>query len=199
MLRSSLECSGIDRAGAEDVDANLARFQVSRPCAREGADGGLAGVIYAEASEALYAGDGAIHDDRCAIAQERQGFLNCEESAFDVGAERLIVVLFGDRSERHVEFAVARAGEEDVDLALFGLDGLEEAVKFGQIAGVSLNAGDVAADEFYRFVELILAASGDEDVSPFFNKELCCGECHSRGGCSDNGDFCFELAHSLRS
>ena len=79
------------------------------------------------------------------------------------------------------------------------LDGLVEAVEFGEIGGVALNAGDVAADVLYGFVELILAAAGDEDVSAFFDEELGGGEGHAGGGSGDDGDFCFELAHSLRS
>ena len=48
---------------------------------------------------------------------------------------------------------------------------------------------------FDGFVELVLAAAGDEDVGAFFDEELGGGEGHAGGGGGDDGYFSFELTH----
>ena len=48
--------------------------------------------------------------------------------------------------------------ENNID-SPFGRDDLVETIKVGQSGNVSLNAGDVAANCFHRFVELLLAPS----------------------------------------
>ena len=45
-------------------------FRFVRPSAREGANRSLAGAVDAEAWEALYAGDGAVHDDGSAVRHQ---------------------------------------------------------------------------------------------------------------------------------
>ncbi len=95
-----------------------------------------------------------------------------------VEVESLVEVLFGDLFERG-GLTLAGAGKEDVDPALFALDGLVEAVEVGEIAGIALYAGDVLADELHGLIELLLATSGDEDVGALFNEELCCCERHA--------------------
>ena len=77
------------------------------------------------------------------------------------------------------QLAPACAGEEDIDLALFLLDGVVQAVEVGETCCVSLHAGDIFADGFDGLIQLVLPAAGDEDVCAFFNEELGCGQCHA--------------------
>jgi len=58
-----------------------------------------------------------------------------------------------------------------------------------------LHARHVFADEFYGLIELVLAASCDEDVRSLFDKQFGCGERHTRGGGRDDCYFAVELAH----
>ena len=103
-------------------------------------------------------------------------------------------MLFGDFFELG-QLALSGAGEKDIDLALLALHGIVEAVEVGQVTGVALHAGDVFADELDGLIELILAASCDEDVRALFDEELGGGERHAgrRGG--DDSYFSFELSH----
>ena len=66
----------------------------------------------------------------------------------------------------------------------------EGSIEVGEISGVALYAGDVLADELHGLIELLLAASGDEDVRALFDEELCCCERHAGGR---GGDDCYFL------
>ncbi len=68
------EDRGFDGAGAEGVDADFAGFEVRGPAAGEGADGGFAGAVDAEAFVAGGCGDGCVEDDGGAILEEGKGF-----------------------------------------------------------------------------------------------------------------------------
>jgi hypothetical protein len=160
------------------IENELSHPAFEQPGACEGAHGGFTGAVDAERREALDAGDGPVEEDGSVVVEERQRLLHGEEGAAHVEAEGLVEVLFSDLFERG-QLTLAGAGEEDVDLALFTLDGLVEAVEVGEIGGVALHAGDVPADELHGLIELLLTASGDEDICALFHEELCCCERHS--------------------
>ena len=193
-----IEDRRVDGAGAEDVHANSSLLELDQPGASEGAHGSFAGAVDAERRKALDAGDGAVEEDGAVVVEERQRLLHGEERAAHVEVEGLVEVFFGDLFERG-ELALAGAGEEDVDLALFALDGLVEAVEVGEIGGVALHAGDVFADELHGLIELLLAASGDEDVRALFDEELGGCERHAGGRGGDDCYFSFELSHDCYS
>jgi hypothetical protein len=160
------------------------------------ADSGFACAVDAEFGDSLDAGDRSVEEDGAVVVEQRQGLLDGEEGAANVKIESLVEVLLSDVFELE-EFAAAGAGEEDVDLAFLALDGFVEAVEVGEVAGVALHSGDVAADEFDGFVELVLTTPGDEDVSTLFNEELRGGQGHAGGCCGNNGYFSIELSHGF--
>jgi len=189
-----IEHRRVDRTGTEDVHANSALLEFQQPCASEGADRGLAGAVDAARREALNARNGAVQKDGAVVVEVRERLLHSEERAAHVEVEGVVEVLLGDLFE-FGGFAATGTGEEDVDLALLTFDGLVETVEVGQVGGIALYAGDVSANELHGLIELVLAASGDEDVGAFFDEELGCCERHARGRCGDDCHFSFELAH----
>src|SRR5262249_27235630 len=193
------EDARVDRAGADDVHANLARLELCRPRSREGAHGGLAGVVEAGSREPLHAGDGAGHDDGAAVGDQRQSFLHGEERAPDVDAERGVEPLLGDGAERDVEVGGAGARVQDVDPRLLRLDDVIEMVEVREIAGVTPDAGHVEADILDRAVERLLVPAGDEDVRPFVHEQLGGGESYSGGGPGDDRGLSFQLVHEISS
>ena len=90
-------------------------------------------------------------------------------------------MLFGHLFDRG-EGALAGAREQDVDLALLPLDCLVKPVQVGELGGVCLNAGHVAADLAYSFLQALLVAAGDEDVGTFFDIPLRRSQSHAGGG-----------------
>ncbi len=69
-------------------------------------------------------------------------------------------------------FARACAREQDVDLALFPLDCIEQAVEVVQIGPVAAHAGHVPANQLDGLVERLLPPARDEDIGTFFNEPL---------------------------
>src|SRR4029077_19687946 len=63
------------------------------------------------------------------------------------------------------------------------------------VTGVAVHTGNVFADELDGLIELILAASGDEDVCALFDEELGCSERHAGRRCGDDSYLSFELSH----
>jgi hypothetical protein len=59
-------------------------------------------------------------------------------------------------------FARAGAREQDVDLALFPLDCIEQAVEVVEIGRVATHAGHVPADQLDGFIERLLLPARDE-------------------------------------
>ena len=69
-------------------------------------------------------------------------------------------------------FARASAREQDVNLALFPLDCIEQAVEVVEISRVTLDAGHVPADQLDGLIELLLPPTRDENVGALFNEAL---------------------------
>ena len=160
---------GGDGTGDEEVHADLSVLEFVEPGAREGAQCQLACCIDAEAGIAFGCSVRSGHEDGATIVEERQCFLHGEEGAAHVEVEGLIEVLLGDLAQRH-GLAYAGACEQDVDAALLPLDCVEEAVEVVEIGRVSLDTGDVSADQLDGLVECFLLAAGYEDVGAFFDK-----------------------------
>src|ERR1700694_1721556 len=96
------------------------------------------------------------------------------------------------------EFADAGIGDQDIDPSL-RLHGLVEPIEVLQFGDVSPNACNLAADDLYGLVELLLAAACYEDVGAFIDEPLRCGETYSRGASGNHGHLSLQLAHYRHS
>src|SRR6266853_3438462 len=98
-----------------------------------------------------------------------------------------VKVFFGDLADG-CQIAEARIGEQNIDMAVFFFYGCIKTVEVFHISDITLDTDSlVAADFLERYVDLILAATGDDDMRAFSNKTLGRGEAHSscrsrRGG-----------------
>src|SRR5216684_8870442 len=192
--RLLVEDRRVDRTRAYRIDADAALLQLGRPGADEGADCRLSGAVGGEAGDALVLGDRCDHDDRPAVIQKRQGFLDREGQAARVDRKDLVEAFLRRLGER-LRINDARPGEEDIDLCLLAGDLGVEPVEIGEVRYVSLYCSDAAADQRYRLVQFRLAARGDVDERTFFNEALGGGETHSAAAASDDGNFSLELWH----
>src|SRR5579871_1026273 len=103
-------------AGREHVDANPSRCEVEDPAPREVANRGLACTVDAETRRASDCGGGPCEDDRAAVLEQRQRFLNSEKGPFHIGRKRPVEVFLSDRSERY-ELTASCIGEKYINLA----------------------------------------------------------------------------------
>src|SRR5262245_49479373 len=180
------------RAGADGVHADLAVPQLRRPAARERPHGGLAGAVDAARFHPLNRRDRGIQDDRPAGREERQRLLHGEEQPLDVDGEELVEVLLADRPERG-QRQEAGVGEQDVEAALLPLHGRQQPVQIRRVGDVARHAGDVLADLPDRFVQLLLAASGDEDVGALGDEPPGGGQADAAVAPGDDRDFPYLL------
>src|SRR5579862_1299864 len=168
-------------------------FQVRSPGAHKRTDRRFAGCVNAEGSGAFYTRDGTRKNDRAAIVQEGQSFLNREECALYVDIEQLIEMFFGDVAEGN-EFADAGVGEDNIDSSLHFADGVVEMIKIGHFGDVAPNASRIGTDCLHGLVEFLLATPRDEDIASFFDEEFC--RCQPNPFCSagDDGGLAFKLS-----
>ena len=66
----------------------------------------------------------------------------------------------------------AGARAQDVDLALFPLDCVEQTVEVVEIGRVAAHAGHVPANQPDGLVERLLPSARDENIGAFFNEPL---------------------------
>src|SRR5579863_5999935 len=92
-------------------------------------------------------------------------------------------------------FANAGVRIQDVDLALFSLDRVEQAVEVVEIGRVTAHADYVPANQLDGFIELLLLPTGDENVGALFNEELGAGQRHAARSTRDDCNFSFKLSH----
>src|SRR4051794_31945497 len=83
-------------------------------------------------------------------------------------------------------FARASARVQDVDLALFPLDCIEQAVEVVEIGRVTAHAGHVPANQLDGLIELLLPPTRDENVGTLFHEEL--GACQRHTARSSRND-----------
>src|ERR1700760_1978162 len=105
-------------------------------------------------------------------------------------------MLLGDFAKWH-GIAYAGARVQDVDLALFPLNGFEQAVEIVEIGCVAAPAGHVAADQLDGLVELFLLPARYKNVCAFFNEPLGALQRHAARSTRDDCDLTFELTHDL--
>src|SRR5580692_131316 len=101
-------------------------------------------------------------------------------------------MFFGDGAKGH-KFANTCVGENDIDPAFHLSDGRVKAIKVSEFGNISLNARNVAADGLDGFVELLLAAAGDEDVGALFDEKFCGSQPNSFGATGDDCGLAFEF------
>src|SRR5580658_6898079 len=111
------------------------------------------------------------HEDRSAIVEQRQRLLNRKQRAARIQAEGRIEMLLGNFAQRD-GFAHAGARVQDVDLALFSLDRIEQTVEVVEIGRVTAHAGHVPANQLDGLIELLLPPTRDENVGTLFNEAL---------------------------
>ena len=83
-------------------------------------------------------------------------------------------------------FARAGAREQNVDLALFPLDRIEQAVEVGEIGRVAAHADHVPANQPDGLVERLLSPARDEDISALFNEPLGARQRHAARSAGDD-------------
>src|ERR1700760_557428 len=94
-------------------------------------------------------------------------------------------MLLGNLAQRD-GFARAGARVQDVDLALFPLDRLEQTVEVVEIGRVAAHAGYVPADQPEGLVERLLPPARDEDIGAFFNEPLGARQRHAARSTRDD-------------
>src|ERR1700729_2849691 len=92
---------------------------------------------------------------------------NQENRSARIQAEGRIEMLLGNFAQWD-EFAHAGARVQDVDLALFPLDRIEQAVEVIEIGRVAAHAGHIPADQLDGLIERLLPSARDENIGAFF-------------------------------
>lgn len=64
------------------------------------------------------------------------------------------------------------AGDDDIDLALFGADRRRDAIEVFEFGSVGLNASNATPDQLGRRIERCLPSTKDENVSSLLNEPL---------------------------
>src|SRR4029077_9086180 len=129
-----------------------------------------------------------------------QRLLDRKQRSARIQAEGRIEVLLGDLAQWH-GVALASAREQDVDLALFSLDRIEQTVEVVEICCVTAHAGHVPANQLDGLIERLLPPARDENVGAFFNKALGARQRQAARSTRDDCNLTFKLSHncSLRN
>src|SRR5262249_7235487 len=117
------------------------------------------------------------------------------QSPPDIKVEDSVEVCFSGCADRDFEFADARVGIKNVEMALLRSYDVVQTIKIGQVAAVTLYAGDVASNRFHGPVEFFLTTAGYEDIRTFSHEQF--GGCQTYAGCtaSDNDNLSVQLFH----
>lgn len=75
------------------------------------------------------------------------------------------------------------------------LTGVVQAVQVVQFGRVTLDGGDVAADQLDGVVQSFLPPGLDEDVRPLLDEQFGAGQRYTRGSAGDHCNLAVELAH----
>lgn len=79
------------------------------------------------------AGDGTVWEDGTIVVEGREGLLHGEECAAHIEATGLVEVIFGNLFKR-CELAEAGTGKQNIDMALFTLDGFMRSFKTSSVS-----------------------------------------------------------------
>src|SRR5882757_2690670 len=93
-------------------------------------------------------------------------------------------------------FARAGARVQDIDLALFPLDRIEQAVELVEIGRVAAHAGHVPANQLDGLIERLLSPARNENVGAFFNKPLGARQRHAARSTRDDCNLTLKLSHT---
>src|SRR5260370_21819041 len=149
------------------------------PAAGEGTHGGLRWWVDTKRCHAFRSSNGRIQDDGTTLFHQRQRFLHREQKTLHIDVKMQVKVFFGDLADG-CQIAEARIGEQNIDMAVFFFYGCIKTVKVFHISDITLNTDSlVAADFLERYVDLILAATSDDDIRSFSNKTLVRREPHT--------------------
>src|SRR5712664_1251955 len=96
-------------------------------------------------------------------------------------------------------FARAGARVQDVDLALFPLDCIEQAVEVVEIGRVAAHAGHVPADQLDGLVQRLLSPARDENIGAFFNEPFGARQRHAARSTRDDCNLTLKLSHDFLS
>src|SRR5260221_12427777 len=115
---------------------------------------------------------------------------------FNIDVDKQVKAFFGDMADG-CQISEACIGEQNIDMAVFFFYGCIETVEVFHISDITLNTDSFAAADFLEcYVDLFLAAAGDDAMRAFTNKTHGGGEAHTTVAAGDNGDFAFEyLCH----
>src|ERR1700688_2347161 len=138
---------------------------------------------------------GPDHDDRSAIVEQRQRLLNRKQRSAHDQVEARIEVLLGNLAQ-FGGFTLACARKQDVDLALFPLDCVEQTVEVVEIGRVAAHAGHVPANQLDGLIERLLPPARDENVGAFFNEPLGALQRQAARSTRDDCNFSFKLSHN---
>src|ERR1700675_4102862 len=97
------------------------------------------------------------------MLEQRQRLLTRKQRSARIQAEGRIEMLLGNLAQWD-GFAHAGARKQDVDLALFPLDPIEQAVEVVEIGRVTAHAGHVPANQLDGLIERLLPPARDENV-----------------------------------
>ena len=75
----------------------------------------------------------------------------------------------------------------------------KKAIQIAEIGCVTLDTGYVPANRLHGFIQLLLPAASDENISAFFNEQLGACQCHAARSACDDSDFSFKLSHNVSS
>src|SRR5262249_25432291 len=92
-------------------------------------------------------------------------------------------------------FARASARVQDVDLALFPLDRIEQAVEVVEIGRVAAHAGHVPANQLDGLIERLLPPARDENIGAFFNEPLGARQRHAARSTRNDCNLPLKLSH----
>src|SRR5882672_3819209 len=183
-----------NRARAHGIYANSALGQFRRQRTREGTQRRLRRRVYRTVHQSDFAGHGRIDDDRRAVIQQRQRFLDREIHTFRIDVEELVVQAFGRRRQRR-ELVNSRIREQHVDFSKFLRNGGVEFVELLRLRDVCPYRNHIFADCFHGFVQRFLVAAGNHNARAFLIESL--RRCQSDAAVSPgyNRYFSFESLH----
>ena len=92
--------------------------------------------------------------------------------------------------------ALTSARKQDVDLALFPFDRIEQTVEVVEIGRVAAHAGHVPANQFDGLIERLLPPARDENVGALFNEPLGARQRPAARSTRDDCNFSFKLSHN---
>src|SRR5207253_10753418 len=157
------------------MHTNPAVQDFSAEDAREMDDRGLAGRDGRGSRPSLARANGRIDDDRRAVPEQRQGFLNREVRPFEIDGYHLVEALLGHVFEQQ-ELAVTCIYEDAVQVPELPLDRGEHRIEVGEIADVRANGETSGSKRLLGRLQRPLIQAADGDARALSVEFLRCGQ-----------------------